>query len=232
MTAPDASASAQRRRLIGLGLVIAVAALSLLSDALYARSAAWVAAAADIMDRLPLGGQLLFVLLAAASAMLAFFSSAMLVPVGVSAWGPGTCFVLLWCGWLLGGITAYAIGHACGDALVARLVGAPRFALLRALVARHARLWHIALLQAALPSEIPGYVLGVLRFRFRTYLLALGLSEIPYAFATVFLGTSFLERRGYLMAAAGAFMLLLSAWLVRRYQREITALAAETRQQD
>ena len=46
----------------------------------------------------------LFVLLAAISAVLAFFSSALLLPVAVFTWGSKVTFVLLWLGWLLGGI--------------------------------------------------------------------------------------------------------------------------------
>ena len=51
-------------------------------------------------------GAVLFVVMSAAAAMLAFFSTAVLVPVAVVTWGQTGTFVLLWVGWILGGVCA------------------------------------------------------------------------------------------------------------------------------
>ena len=82
--------------------------------------------------------------------------------------------------------------------------------------------WLVLLLQLALPSEIPGYVLGLARYSFPRYLLALSLAELPYTVATVYLGTAFLERRGAVILAAGLSVALLSVvafYLLRRVMR-------------
>lgn len=176
-------------------LVLCVLMVLLLSvDTLYAWVLELLRAAQPVIAAHPLAGGALFVALSALSAMLAFVSSALLVPVAVYAWGRPLTVVLLWLGWMLGGMCAYALG---------RFLGRP---LLRTLSTRRAsafyleRLpatvdWRIAfLLQLALPSEIPGYLFGTLRVRFRTYLLALSLAELPYAAGTVWLGESIIRR--------------------------------------
>ena len=64
-------------------------------------------------------GKLVFVLVSALSAMLAFFSSAVVVPVAVYAWGNATTLALLWGAWLLGGIGSYVVGRTLGRRVAA-----------------------------------------------------------------------------------------------------------------
>ena len=61
-----------------------------------------------------------------------------------------------------------------------------------------------------MPSEIPGYVLGLARYPFWKYLLALTITELPYAVVTIYLGASFIERRSGLILAAGLTLIVLS----------------------
>ena len=63
-------------------------------------------------------------MLAALSAMLAFFSSVVVVPVASHQWGPVATVALLWMGWLLGGTMAYAIGRFLGSRVVRQVVSA------------------------------------------------------------------------------------------------------------
>src|SRR5688572_14856255 len=49
-------------------------------------------------------GASIFILFAALSAMMAFVSSAVIVPVGVYVWGKTITVLLLWTGWMLGGV--------------------------------------------------------------------------------------------------------------------------------
>lgn len=57
--------------------------------------------------------------------MLAFVSSIVLIPVAVHVWGPIACAGLLWIGWFLGGVAAYAVGRYFGRPIVERLVRPP-----------------------------------------------------------------------------------------------------------
>jgi uncharacterized membrane protein YdjX (TVP38/TMEM64 family) len=76
-----------------------------------------------------------------------------------------------------------------------------------------ARFAHILLFQAAVPSEIPGYVLGILRYSFPLYLAALAITELPYAIATVYLGESFLEGEGTVFILLGFAVIVLGMFL-------------------
>jgi uncharacterized membrane protein YdjX (TVP38/TMEM64 family) len=208
-----------RRKLLLLAIVLVVAAMIVASDTLHARSGQIIALVESVITQYPTLGMLCFVVLAMVSAMLAFFSSAIIVPVGVYAWGSVNCFVLLWAGWLLGGITSFWIGRAFGRPVAATLVGEKRLASFDTKVGRQTRFSHVLLFQAALPSEIPGYVLGTSRYPFVRYLMALALVELPYAVATVYLGASFVEREAGRFILAGVAAVLVPTGLYALYRQ-------------
>jgi uncharacterized membrane protein YdjX (TVP38/TMEM64 family) len=196
-----------------LFLLLLCAALALIasSDTLYDRLLRWIAAAAALMTERPLLGAVLFVLLAALSAMLAFFSSAVLVPVVVYTWGKALCMLALWTGWTLGGVAAYGIGRSLGRPVVKSLLSAATLARYEARISRHTPWGLVLLFQLALPSEVPGYLLGLARYPFRKYLAGLMLAELPYAVGTVYLSESFLDRRLLLLLGVGAAIALFMA---------------------
>lgn len=208
------------KRSLILGAIIIGAVFITTSDVLYEKSEAIIVWTETIISRFPTYGILLFVILAMASAMLAFYSSAILVPIGVYTWGAAVCFVLLWVGWLLGGMLSFLIGSYLGRSVTHKLIGKERLAKFEEQVSRHAKFIHILLFQAALPSEIPGYVLGTLHYRFSFYFAALALTELPYALGTVYLGTSFLERNYTAFLILGIGALIVSAGLYRLYRQQ------------
>ena len=210
---------AYHRHILFLGIIIIAAGFITGSDALHTKIEDMLAASEAIISRFPILGMVLFVLLAMVSAMLAFFSSAILVPVGVYAWGSITCFILLWIGWLLGGMTAFCIGRYLGRPVVSKLIGETRLSRFEKRLGRHARFIHILLFQAALPSEVPGYVLGTLRYRFSLFLLALAIVELPYALGTVYLGTKFLERDIVLLILIGFGGVMVAAFAYHFYRK-------------
>ena len=67
--------------------------------------------AEGIMKAYPVAGSVVFFLLSAISAMLAFASSMLLVPPANEVWGKPVTFLLLWGGWTLGAVGAYFIGY-------------------------------------------------------------------------------------------------------------------------
>ena len=184
--------------------VTALVGLIAASDTLHERSQEILAVCESVISEFPRLGMVLFVLLASASAMLAFFSSAILVPVGIYAWGMTVCFLLLWAGWFIGGVLSFAIGRYLGRIVVERIVGTERLTGIETRVARSASFLHVVLFQAVLPSEIPGYVLGSLRYRFLPFAAALALVELPYALGTIYIGESFLQQRGWLLVGVAA----------------------------
>ncbi len=217
MTFPDPTAHpakplAHPARVVGLSLLGLLALLLALSTSLHDRIVSGIELLRVAADDHPIGGGVLFVLLAAASAMLVLFSGALLVPVGIQAWGTVTCFLLLWAGWWLGGLVTYGIGRAFGQPIVARLVPEPKRARLEAQVGANLPLPAALLVLLGLPSDVVGYLFGAARYPAGRYLLALLLAELPYAWGTVFLGAAFLEREILPLVLGTVAALAVFAW--------------------
>lgn len=67
---------------------------------------------------------------------------------------------------------------------------------------------HVLLFQAFVPSEIPGYVLGTLHYRFCWYVVALAITELPYAVVTVYLGESYLRGNRLIFISLGSLVVI------------------------
>jgi uncharacterized membrane protein YdjX (TVP38/TMEM64 family) len=157
-----------------------------------------------------------FVILSAASAMLAFFSSMILVPVAVYAWGEWVTLALLWSGWMLGGALSYCVGRYLGRRVVAWFVPSEQLDYFETRLRAKAGFPIILLFQFSVPSEIPGYLLGTMRYRFGVYALALALAELPYAVGGVFLTGSFLRREYIVLLTLGLALIALVWWALHR----------------
>jgi uncharacterized membrane protein YdjX (TVP38/TMEM64 family) len=209
-----------RRILALVGLLAVIVALSA-SDAVQDLTEFVLGRALAIIEVHPTLGIVLFVLASALSAMLAFFSTIVVVPVAVAAWGAPATALLLWVSWLVGGCCSYAIGRTLGLRVTAWFVSRERVDHYAARLSARAGFWTIWLFQLALPSEVPGYVLGVLHYRFRVYLPALALAELPYAIGTVYLGQRFLEGRVVSLALVGLAGIVLITLAYRLLHRRL-----------
>jgi len=208
------------RALILLLLLGAVALL--VSSGEFKSAMSWgLAKAEPVIAEHPFWGAWLFVLLSALSAMLAFFSSVVLVPVAVQAWGKLACAFLLWLGWILGGACAYGIARFWGRRVVRRLISARGLARYEERISQHTPFGLVLLFQLAVPSEIPGYVLGLARYGLRRYLLILGLAELPYAVGTAWFGEGLLEQRVLLLLGLGALAIFVSVWALHVLHRRL-----------
>jgi uncharacterized membrane protein YdjX (TVP38/TMEM64 family) len=216
------------RRLATIGAATTLLVLLASSDALHAALLDLFEAADGLVEGHPVAGPAAFVLFAGASAMLAFLSSAALVPAALVAWGPVATMALLWLGWIVGGAASYSM---------ARFLGRPALALLRS--GRSLAVWEkrisqrtpfalVLLFQLAVPSEVPGLVLGLIRYPFRRYLLALMIGELPFAAGAVYLGESFLERQPLVLVALGMVGTLGSYAAFRALQRRLAGARAAT----
>jgi uncharacterized membrane protein YdjX (TVP38/TMEM64 family) len=188
------------------GLLAAAAA----SDTLHAALIDVLSVLQETIRHHPYLGMICFVAFAAVSAMFAFVSVAVVVPAAVFTWGQPLSMALLWLGWIAGGVLSYCIGRFLGRAVVHWLTAGALLRRLERRVQQDSPFGLILLFQLALPSEIPGYLLGLVRYRFLKYLLALGIAELPYTLATVYLGASFVERRSGVLLGMGAALILFS----------------------
>jgi uncharacterized membrane protein YdjX (TVP38/TMEM64 family) len=164
-------------------------------------------------------GMVAFVLLAAVSAMVAFVTSSVLVPVAIYVWGPWRCVVLLWAGWFLGGLAAYGIGRWLGRPIVRRLIPGAALERQERWARSRGSLAGILLLQLAVPSDLAGYVFGMIRCPFLPFVVALAVAEVPYALGAVYLGVSFVERQLLPLLVVGVAGVLLSLVAIRAYHR-------------
>jgi len=148
----------------------------------------------DIADSEPLLAALIFLLITAFSAVLSFFSSAPLVPMAVSIWGGINTVYLLLFGWILGGILAYTLAYYLGKPIVIKFVREEKFNYYTDRVLHKATFPLVVLFRLALPSEIGGLVLGLLRYPFWKYFLATALTELPFAFVLTYAGEAVLKH--------------------------------------
>lgn len=208
------------------GAVLVLLTVSLValasSSALHAGLMEVFAGSREIIAKYPVLGPAMFVLFAALSGMLAFVSSAFLLPVAVFNWGEPLTIVLLWTGWLMGGACSYAIGRFLGQPIVRRLSTGRMLRRMEGFVGSRSPFGMILLFQLALPSEIPGYVLGLARYSFPKYMLGLGIVELTHTVALVHLGASFVEQRVGSLVAVGlalALFSIIALYLLRRRLR-------------
>ncbi len=136
----------------------------------------------------------IFLLATVFSMMFLFFSSILLVPIAVSVWGSLTTVLLLLTGWFLGAIFSYILGRYAGYPILKYFISSRKLDYYQNLFSEHSSFLLVFLLRFILPSEIPGYALGLLRFNFQKYLLITMLAEIPYAFLIVYAIEAILNR--------------------------------------
>jgi uncharacterized membrane protein YdjX (TVP38/TMEM64 family) len=222
---PDAPANGGRRRLLRrvAGFVAAAALLVLVAalDDLHALLLRVVALTEPLIATDAFWGGVLFVVAAALSAMLAFVSSVVLVPAALQAWGALPSILLLWGGWILGGMVSYGVGRYMGRPVVRALTSDAALDRYEDRFSRRAPFGLVFLFQLALPSEIPGYVLGLVRYSPVKFTEACGLAQLPFAIGTVYLGESLLDRDVLLLVALGAGGALLSAGAYYAFRRRL-----------
>ena len=182
------------RRAIILTLLCAALAAIAASESLHMALIEVLDESKAMIAQHPVRGAWLFAAVAALSAMVAFVSIAVLAPVAVHTWGAPLSVALIWAGWIAGGAVAYCIARFLGRPVVHWLIANAALARLERRVSRTAPFGFVLLFQLA-PSEIPGYLLGLVRYPFWKYLAAVALGELPYALATVYLGATFVEAR-------------------------------------
>lgn len=205
--------------------ILLVTGLLALSDDVHQLIAASIALAEPVIAQHPVLGALIFMGLAALSAMLVFFSGVLLVPIGVQTWGEMGCFLLLWSGWCMGGLVTYAIGRRLKRPAVQRMLRVGMMDRYEHRIPEGGSFVTAVLVQLAVPSDVSGYFFGLLGYPLQVYLGALMLTEIPYALGTVFLGNAFMQKQYVLLLSASAVTLaaLGLVWLRWRHKRAVSS---------
>ncbi len=209
------------RRVAAAVLLLGLVALLIFSDGIHSLLVRALAEADRTAATHPVWAVTLVVGFSAVAAMLAFVSSWIVVPFAVFTWGTTGALLILWTGWLIGGAGTYAIGRFLGRPAVRWLVSAPTLGGYEDRISHHSPFGIILLAQFALPSEIPGYLLGIVRYPFHRYLAALAIVELTYGVATIYLGVGIVQRRAAPVIAAAAALILVGAWTAYGLRRQL-----------
>jgi uncharacterized membrane protein YdjX (TVP38/TMEM64 family) len=177
--------------------------------------------AEGIMNAHPVTGAAVFFVFSAVSAMLAFTSSAVLVPPANLVWGKLITFLLLWGGWVAGAIAAFGIGNRARPLLI-YLGYKDTLDEYQQVVSKRMKFWAVLLFCIAIPSEVPGYVFGGVHYPFLKFLAAIAIAESIYAFGLVVAGESLVAAEPFpLLATIGILIVIaLGAGVLLRALRK------------
>lgn len=169
-------------------------------------------------------GVVAFLALAILSVTLGPFTSAPLVPVAVLAWGRWWTFLLLFSGWMVGNVAAYAIGRWGGTRLLHRFITREQVDEWKRRLPQRRALVVLLIARITMPSEV-GYAFGVLRIPLGLFLLLSIVAEVPTAAILVFGSEALIhgDTRTLATLVGAAIGLLALAWLfrsVRQHQHE------------
>jgi len=182
-----------------------------------------------VMNSYPVIGAVVFFLFAAISAMLAFASSVVLVPAANLVWGKLITFLLLWGGWIAGAIAAFGIGKVARPLLI-RFGYRETLAEYQQFVSKRMKFWAAVLFCIAVPSEIPGYLFGGLRYPFLKFLGAIAIAESIYAFGIVIAGQSLVAAKPIPLIAIVAILIIIAVvarWLLQKLKKQKSREAAK-----
>jgi uncharacterized membrane protein YdjX (TVP38/TMEM64 family) len=163
-----------------------------------------------MMNAHPVIGAAIFFLFAGVSAMFAFTSSVVLVPAANLVWGKLITFLLLWGGWIAGAIAAFGIGNVARP-LLFRLGYRDTLEKYQQFASKRMKFWTVLLFCFAIPSEVPGYVFGGLRYPFLKFLVAIVIVESIYAFGIVIAGESLTAAKPFPFLVTIAILLGIGA---------------------
>lgn len=162
-------------------------------------------------------GIIIFFVFSAVSVLLSPFTSVPFVPSAIMAWGNFLTFLILFLGWVTGGVFAYLVGSFSREKIIKKIFSFGKIERYKKRISPQTQFWLVLLFRLAIPSEIAGYTLGIIRYQFKKYLLATFLAELPFAFfviysSSVLLSGEILLFAGILLAGTIVFFLLYRAF--------------------
>lgn len=200
-------------------LFLFIALFALLTYGLRDELLAMVESLGETMDEAPVWGAVVFFFASACSVLFLFLSSVLLVPSAILVWGEWPTFFLLAAGWMFGWMASYAIGRFFRDrAIIEKKLSKEHFDT-PSFLSGKLPFSFVLIVLCSLPAEIVGYALGAARYPVRSFLLAVALVEIPFAFLIVFIGESFLRENVGLLAGLLLVLVAILVWEVRSAHR-------------
>lgn len=146
----------------------------------------YIPALAGAMGRKPILGVLIFIVISALSSVLSPFSSLIILQPAIVAWGKTLTFIYLIFGWTIGSILGYVIGFYALSGLFRKIFSFKKINYYQEKLSPQTQFWIVLIFRLGAPTEITGYALGIIRYHFKKYILAVILSEIPFALLSVY----------------------------------------------
>ncbi len=166
-------------------------------------------------------GMTVFFSLAAISAMLSPFSSVPLVPIAIISWGASFSLFLLLGGWLFGETITYFIGQYSGRPLLKFFIAQERIEYYKKIIPEKSQFLLVLLFRLAVPAEIPGYVLGAIRYDFWKYLFATFLAELPFAIITIYSGKAFIGGDKITFIGLITFLIIMISYTAYLFRKRV-----------
>lgn len=205
-------------KIIGILVLVIFAALFWYSTMLRGAFFSIINIFTEFSDKNPALAIVIFVLAAALSAMFSFFSSIPLVPIAVAIFGANVTFLMLLSGWVLGGTAAYMVGKYAGYPFLKNLAPIKAIERQRVAISAESEFFIVLLFRLAMPAEIPGYMLGAIKYHFWKFLLATFISEAPFALITSYGSAAILTQRTslfYIWSFFGCALLISITYVFR-----------------
>ncbi|MDP3919069.1 MAG: VTT domain-containing protein [Nanoarchaeota archaeon] len=162
----------------------------------------------------PIMGINIFIWFAALSAIFSFFSSIIIVPFVIPIWGKFWTLIFLTTGWFIGGLLAYAIGIFAGYPILKRIISLEEIEEYKAKLPENQTFWAIFLFRLVTPSEITSYILGILRYNFKSYLVITLSTELIFAVLTVYASDAILNNKPIVFAATIIALIIITSVIV------------------
>jgi uncharacterized membrane protein YdjX (TVP38/TMEM64 family) len=211
--------SVKRRNLFYLILIILIGFLysyfSVFQDIFYDL----VVVAQKYISRNDELSELFFIIFSALSAMFAPLSSTPLVPGAILIWGKVDTFLFLYFGWMIGHILSYTLARLALFPLVKKLTDFKKINYFKEQLSKKLEFMLVLFFWLASPSEIPGYVLGTLRYPFWKYIAAAMIAEFPFALISIYASEAFLAKNMALFTAIvffGFFILVTMFYFFKK----------------
>lgn len=163
----------------------------------------------------------IFAGLAMLSAMFSLFTSVPLVPAAIALWGDDATLFLLFSGWFFGALVSYLLGSYAGYPFLKSLPAFKKINYYREKISDRAEFGLVLLFRFALPSEVTGYALGIMRYNFLKYLVATFIAELPFALIAVYAGGAFLSEKRVAFVAIAALALVFVGAAIYLFHRRL-----------
>jgi uncharacterized membrane protein YdjX (TVP38/TMEM64 family) len=145
-------------------------------------------------------GAFIFILISALAVMFSPLSSVPFVPAAVLIWGKIAALSFLMIGGMIGSAGTYFLGYYALYPLLKIITSVEIIEFYKKRIANHLSFWMIVLFRLAMPVEIPGYVIGIIKYEFWLYMIATFIVFLPFEALIVYASEAFLKKELWVIA--------------------------------